>query len=1176
METNNHIKSFNWKNGSNTNSTNRIRFASAKERARRATADVYRAYKRHSGTSASREERVHTLDLKTSQRKKKRRVGDKDEKIIKVVDSDGDDNIEEDDLETTFSSELDLAQDRNASGQFSAFYREIWPMTRSLPELLHHIDSVIDCLMSHMLTRKTCPSDENDPASKKITGYVVNYATKDILHLLAVIARDLRHEIHPCIYSRILPRITMDLLNPPSSEAWARQNNIQGYTVDVEVVEMAFRTLSYCFRYDSDRLLGNKRTEMKEKKSKRKGTDKSAEKDSEDVCLEQMRKFYGATLAHKRECVRRLAAESFAPLVQKLKTKEKKRHLKRVIRALATACSDKKNQDNNDNTSNATTQVQRARSDALDGISLLLFSMSKGIPGRLHSKGQDILATVLECITSPGTSTSNQSQKQEIVSSLASQYLLYLCQHVNSQHFSPIWDELHKAMKVSIESISIYNNNNNSKDKTSNISDNEQEYRTVSDAIGHIAQLLATCVSFKKGALCRDNQHMESEHLSSSLLNLFESGCYWNIPSYSTNHYFMQKSILQLLCTSWTLYPNDPSFASKLPHFFPLIIDAKYDEKKNESGKVDRSFDPALVLGRNLLPHLPPKVIMKTLAPSILAAATRQLDSSNNSDGALILLQLVATMQTSSSESLTHLEDPENEQNIEDDWQEFCQLFYVDHAKDCFIPQSHRDALLDMCLSFTIEKLLNETKEVIDFARLSFVVRCVPFLTFISCDESESKSSSASVEKKVLKWMSTVLKQIDKCIENKDDQIHHSKYIVTKALLLEALSITCIKSIQQKFTPDEIEKFHAKAFLEKNQKSAYNFLIENSDSVWVLKSVSSFVGALKKVSLSHIGEVSSTPDEIFDALNPNLRCESHVIRMCTLKILNSLPKKLFVLDHADLDLSEDLDEEPSSKPVSFEEENEKSAEKDAGSGSASSFFSGSCNLISTLLSIECLPITLQNERQLVSKLNRVEVLSRSGKLPIVYTEAAANFMFGVLHMKFSPLWPAAIRAMVELSKCLAAGSDDSVLWPPLMAKLEEVTVADISDIYAPTRENKDDMGWYSHNEYYSFSSSVITDHLATCMSFQQSGGLDRNIFQCNDDEKRPDAARYLSTDSATYFQSVWSVMEDVPHLTIKKSRMIVPLFLEFLHFQYYGEGSEEPDAKELCLTDHIDIISMNR
>jgi hypothetical protein len=110
-------------------------------------------------------------------------------------------------------------------------------------------------------------------------------------------------------------------------------------------------------------------------------------------------------------------------------------------------------------------------------------------------------------------------------------------------------------------------------------------------------------------------------------------------------------------------------------------------------------------------------------------------------------------------------------------------------------------------------------------------------------------------------------------------------------------------------------------------------------------------------------------DEVFDALVPNLRQTNHYLRYYTLSILSSLPKKSYVVDHVDIDFTHDLDEEPSTinRPTTTAQPN--------------SVFSGTCDLISILYSIETIPIHIDHERKLTSYINRVEVSGRSGKLP---------------------------------------------------------------------------------------------------------------------------------------------------------------------------------------------------
>ena len=64
-------------------------------------------------------------------------------------------------------------------------------------------------------------------------------------------------------------------------------------------------------------------------------------------------------------------------------------------------------------------------------------------------------------------------------------------------------------------------------------------------------------------------------------------------------------------------------------------------------------------------------------------------------------------------------------------------------------------------------------------------------------------------------------------------------------------------------------------------------------------------------------------------------------------------------------------------------------------------------------------------------------------------------------------------------------------------------------------------------------------------------------------------SRHRCTDEATVFGLTWSVMEGVPQLITKKSKVVVPLFFNFLHRQYYLFHDDDPDARELALEDQV-------
>ena len=91
---------------------------------------------------------------------------------------------------------------------------------------------------------------------------------------------------------------------------------------------------------------------------------------------------------------------------------------------------------------------------------------------------------------------------------------------------------------------------------------------------------------------------------------------------------------------------------------------------------------------------------------------------------------------------------------------------------------------------------------------------------------------------------------------------------------------------------------------------------------------------------------------------------------------------------------------------------------------------------------------MENERQLTSYVNRVEVLGRSGSLPIAYAEAAANYMLGLLSLKFAPVWPAVTRAFAGL--LLPSSSSiviEKAILNSLVSKAESVLSTELSSFH---------------------------------------------------------------------------------------------------------------------------------
>jgi U3 small nucleolar RNA-associated protein 20 len=1078
MENEQHVKSLN----TDARGKNRLRFSSTRKRSKTASADVYRSYKRRIGvtSAASREERVHhPYQDENYSKKKRQRLSSGDDRIAELgrTEESSDDEI---DNESTFASELDLAHDRNASEIFGEFHREIWHLVRSLPEVLHHASQIIDISMSYMLSPESNPSEKSPaPVSSgdRVT-YVTNHATTDIFHLLAVLARDLRHEIHPYVHSRIVPRIVYDLLNPPAPPP---ESGRQPLPMSVTVVEAAFRTLSYVFRYDSEPILSE------------------VDKEGQEACLEKMRQYYGATLGHKRDYLRRLAAESFAPMVRKLKTDNARRkHIRRVLRALAASaqCSDDELIPHS---------LRRAQSDAVDGVSFLLFETARGMSGRLHSKGHQIIGCVLDCLT--GGSTKGGIEMIHLVTCAL---VGKICDHLEKEHFAVVWNEMFRAATKTLSDMESFVGDESSP-----------------SALSCVLELIDQIVSFKSGIYIRKpdkngglDRHAECvKALVRLLRKLLDPAMFCRLLPLS------QRLVLKVLCSSWRALPDNPVFAAQLSPLFPAILSIETVESVDLGSDDQGILNPAVILARDLLPFLPCDVVMKLVGRAILAAAAKQ--ARDNPVRSLMLIFSVISVRSSSDTSGADIDDDDN-------------IFSLENTSHCSISSVDKKALVNLCLLDTSWKKCDADADTL--ARLGVSARCLPFLFLAGNAKDDSNNECAPLLKKIWKWSLGSLKalgeEIEKASTEKGKSPSVDDFVVTKSLVLES----CARMAIACFDDDVVDTSAVKKYLLQMRPYAEGFLLSHSHSIWAIKSVAAFVDALGNCGIG----LSDSPNEVFEALIPNLRQKSHFLRLHILEILASFPKRPYITDHAEIDWTDDLDEEPSVP-----------SEATPKVPSGSNLPTGLCDMIDNLLKLESTPINFRNERLVVSCITRVEVLGRTGRLPVLYGEAASNHMLGILHVKFSPIWSAATKALISL-----ASGHEACVWQPLAERIKEITTsAGATDIA---------------NELESDPIVTPIDHHSRCSAWETSNGSDPVLFRDQVIAAHADGrvSRHLTTDEPTIFGLVWSVLEGAPELTAKKSRVIVPIFLEFLHSQYFVYHDNDPDARELLLQDEIEDTKM--
>lgn len=1053
-------------------SKKRIRFASSTERSKKASADVYRSYKNRIGggvtSAATRESFVHNPRDQVRSKKRHKlnqtqrnsggkhddltafvQISDESEKQSSFDDVDlGLDSTKNKDevqleISTTFSSEVDVAMDRNASEIFSKFHREIWIFIRSLPEILHNLDKIVDILMSYMLSPASIPERptrlDASPTSSAREGFVINHATTDVLHLLSVLARDLRHEIHPYLHTKILPRVLQDMLNPPPPPPDSKKQSIP---LDVTIVETAFRTLSYIFRYDSNLIIND---------------------------MEPMRKYYGITLGHRRELIRRLSAETFAPHIRKIKSQSaRERHIRRVLRALAST------------TSQVTTRIlQRTQTDAVDGISNLFFQLIKGVPGKLHSQGGRILKFILEYScreNSPKKGTNADAETDEdLVYDVASGVLKKLFYHLNESGSVTVYLELFALISVSIEKYMEFT--------VEKVEKLDVSFQPVIKSL----KMLVQVANVRSGKFLRASPDNDLNGLCGSISKLCSGVFLESLPPRG------RSTLISLICQTWI-----PLQDTEIVNIEENVQRALESQRKN----IESIHSLSLIFANDLVPLLGDSTTRRAIVSKLIAASAVMAKS--NPIASLEVVFAVASSKTPFSADPTLSDEYLSGKCFE--------LFDLAAGSDLNISQEEQKPLVDACLmKFDYEE--NKTL----CAHLSLSMRCAPFLATLS------GNIEIKTYKRIAEWLMECFNK--SWSDNSSD-------VVVKGLAIEAFSFLTLKVAEL-----SIQHSVAKKYILRFKTLAGDLFPESSGSLWAMRGLASLIPVLERFGLEPLID---DVDDAFDLLIPNLRSANHFLRLYTLQILASYPEKMFVVDHADLDLDDDLDEDEAYHPPGGEKKNK--------GGPV-----GPCDLIKVLLKLESSPVKLEDERKLGALIGKVEILARTRRLPAVYAEVAANHMLGVFNVKFAPIWQSTEKALLSL---LVAHEEN--VWPSFETKLVNVMTGNVTMAASSTES--------------SIGNNLIAreKHFDACCRWEDSDGKDVSLFEASLSLIEGEVPCYHTTDAETVMESVWKVAEQGHRIVAKHSRGIVPLFLRFLNEQYFAFHSNDQDARELHLDDFVE------
>nr|XP_061809338.1 small subunit processome component 20 homolog [Nerophis lumbriciformis] len=294
-------------------------------------------------------------------------------------------------VETYFYEGLTKWRDLNLTENFTTFVKEVSNKCQSFNMLVFHQKSIVESLKTHL-------ADES------------SLAYQPLLDLVVQLARDLQTDFYPH-FSDFFTLITSML-----------------DTKDTEVLEWAFTCLSYLYKYLWRLMV----------------------KDMDNIY-----NLYSTLLEHKKEHIRRFAAESFAFLMRKVPD---------LDALLSLVFSD-----------------LQQHPDKAEGIGQLIFEMCKGVRHMFHSCAATALPTVLRKIgpiTNPGAIL-----PFDLVRDALDHTAQAATSHVEKEHFLVFWE----SILASVTEVFTF------------LESNEKESVPAGEQLERLLFVLHTLVSYKNG-----------------------------------------------------------------------------------------------------------------------------------------------------------------------------------------------------------------------------------------------------------------------------------------------------------------------------------------------------------------------------------------------------------------------------------------------------------------------------------------------------------------------------------------------------------------------------------------------------------------------------------------------------------------------------------------------------
>lgn len=845
--------------------------------------------------------------------------------------------------------------------------------------------------------------------------------------------------------------------------------------------------------------------------------------------VDMFRKFYGALLGSSYEFVRDLSAKAFSLVYRKVPARRMKIHLKAVVRAIASNVKEQIDTDSPETVRSLEDEMYcRKRLDHIvQGFSLLLYYTIRGVKDSLHTCTEDVLGALFTVMESflvdeidDGADTQGSVLKLYVVGRIASGVIRNIVYYIHPKNSLLVW-------------TLVLNSAKNILQKSPNFILKNKLF------LFFIVEYLSYMISDSKSRFLEGGvvKQKVAEDLIVTICKICDT--YFDNSNEEISSHYLQRSRI-LFCHACKVFHADPRFLEKVVNVYEKIL-----------GQQSKIVDTLSVIVAVLFESSPIEFLGKYIVkPTMKALSQYAEDIQADEELWLSLLLDIVYSLIDCREELERWEASGNgkvENAVSGDITSGNTIRCTQCKTIMAAQKARKDSYKGRPLkySFVCEKCRNtDTKKSPEQATFTTTA----FKVFISCNPElqsllekcinqlemkETNSSNAYrrclLSVRFIEWtqkclpkllnvdfgkrISNVLNNaVEQCKICRPDEFPEFSFKIVSEKAVSAL--TCFSSYfdNQSSTSTAVLRFLLLAFIEKARSIS---LLWSITRILKIMEPKLFVGLLESGSLD--------TSKFYECICSCVASPSHWLRYMALRIVHHLP-------HPEIGVVKETLE-----PITVD-------------------------IMGWLIHAVLTPISLETEREFTRIMEKIEVVLRGGKLPIALADICRACCLGILRVKFQPFWEPSIKVILADSENAA---NNNSFWSILLNLIETFFSNPHTTITSDPLE-------YSSMSSFKFLLSLKN------MSNRDDGEqiLETECIQSvafyfrvpNSLESLNDTIVHSDSraDGETVFRNLWSIVKRCPSITLKRSKIVVPLFLKFLSEQYYVTLANDPEVTELC------------